>query len=73
MASIAKLLLRNGVDGLLVRGASGSVLLGHEFADMTITSRAVLQDPVDCVLAGQQREFKGARAHFGALRRIFRE
>lgn len=40
---------------------------------LPFTSRNVLQDPVDCVLAGQQREFRKGSANFGALRRIFRE
>lgn len=40
---------------------------------LPITSRNVLQDPVDCVMAGNQRKFKTGRAHFGALRGIFRE
>jgi hypothetical protein len=38
-----------------------------------MTSTANLQLPVDCVLAGQQREFKPGRAHLAALRGIFRE
>lgn len=40
---------------------------------LPFTSRRVLQDPVDCVIAGQQNEFRKARANFGALRGIFRE
>lgn len=38
-----------------------------------VISRSMLQDPVDCVLAGEQTEFKKGFAPFNALRGIFNE
>lgn len=40
---------------------------------VTMTSLDNIELPVDCVMAGNQREFKPGRAHFAALRGIFRE
>jgi hypothetical protein len=40
---------------------------------VTVTSTDNLEMPVDCVMAGNQREFKPGRAHLAALRGIFRE
>lgn len=44
------------------------------FLSPKISSRnETLQDPVNCVMAGDQREFRRGRASFNALRGIFRE
>lgn len=40
---------------------------------LPITSRNVLQDPVDCVLAGQQIEFRKGRASMAGVRHAFNE
>lgn len=53
--------------------AAGSSVVSGIAIILPITSRNVLQNPVDCVMAGNQREFKKGRAPFGALRGIFCE
>ncbi len=46
----------------------------HGIAELRqVTSTNILQKPVDCVMAGDQKEFKSGRAHRRALRGIFRE
>lgn len=54
---------------------AAGVATGEAFAaNQPTTSRHILTDPVDCVLAGQQNmPFKQGRAPFNALRGIFRE
>lgn len=52
--------------------AQVATFFGLRFTPL-VTSTERLQNPVDCVLAGQQREFKTGRAHFGALKGIFNE
>lgn len=52
--------------------AHAATFLGARMTPL-ITSSTILQQPVDCVMAGNQKEFKGGRAHLGALRGIFNE
>lgn len=58
-------------QGVFSSSGIGSAQFGTEFRQ--IISRNILQNPVDCVLAGQQEEFKKGRASIAVLKRIFRE
>ncbi len=60
-----------GIVNAMIGVAAGAATV--EGVPANITSRQVLRDPVDCVLAGQQVSYRPGRAMGRALRRAFNE